>query len=141
MCREVPPATTAVTITAIFLLQAENPKRFPQDARFTGQLIRQFRLPAGAARGWSYDDKTGKMNGWFKPLAREATTTIGSLMVTAYTPWIVHIRQAEQRLRQEEIKIERSLEHRTLNHRIDFMRISLRATGWLGRQEHHPAAP
>lgn len=109
VCREVQPLTTAVTITAMFLLQAENPRRFPQDAGFKGQLVRQFRLPAGVARGWSYNDKTGKMSGWFKPLTKEATATIGNLVVTAYTSWIVHIRQAEQRLREEETKIERSL--------------------------------
>jgi hypothetical protein len=109
VCREVPPLTTAVTIAAMFLLQAEDPRRFPQDAGFTGQLVRQYRLPAGVARAWSYNDRTGKMNGWFKPLTREATAAIGSLVVTAYTSWIVHIRQAEERLREEETKIERSL--------------------------------
>lgn len=109
VCKEVPPLTTAITLAAIFLLQDLSPRRFPSDAGFTGQVVRQFRLPAGVARGWSFNEKTQKNTGWFKPLTKEATAIIGRTVVAAFTPWLVHIRQADQRLREEETKIERSL--------------------------------
>lgn len=107
--KSVDPVETATTIAALFLLQDHSPRRFPSDAGMLGQLVRQFRLPAGIARGVSYDRHTNKDVGWFRPLPKKATTIMGHLVVAAYTPWIVHIKKAEERLRNHEHKIARDL--------------------------------
>jgi len=108
-CRSVDPVTSAITIAALFLMQDEQPRRFAGDAGFTGTLVRQYRLPSGIARGRTYDRKRDKDVGWFKSLPLRVTAYMGRDLIAAYTPWLVHVRKADQRLREKEDQINRDL--------------------------------
>ncbi|WP_230531768.1 hypothetical protein [Microvirga roseola] len=100
---------TATTIAAMFLLRDQQPRRFASDRGFIGQTVRQFRLPSGIARGVTYDPNTDQTKGWFRPMSRKATEQLGRIIIEAYKPWLVHLKQAEGRLQEEEQRISRDL--------------------------------
>lgn len=107
--KSVDPVETATTIGALFLLQDYDRRRFVSDEGMLGQVVRQFRLPAGIARGVTYNRQTGKDVGWFRPLTKKATAYMARMIIDAYTPWIVRLRMVEGKLRDDEGRIARQL--------------------------------
>ena len=106
----VDPVQTAVTLAALFLLSEHRPRCFVSDAGMRGAMVRQYRLPAGIARGRTYDHKRDKYVGWFKSLPRQTTEFIGQTLADAHAPWVAHVMQTDKRLRDEEQRIARDLD-------------------------------
>lgn len=107
--KTVDPVETATTLAALFLLQGHSPRRFASDLGMLGQIVRQFRLPSGIARGVTYDRHTDRDVGWFRPLPKNATAIMARLIVDAYKPWVAHLKAAEGRLRDQEQKVAKDL--------------------------------
>ncbi|HEX2135780.1 MAG TPA: hypothetical protein VHG30_07715 [Microvirga sp.] len=98
-----------MTLAALFLVREYQPRRFVSDERMVGAIVRQYRLPSGIARRWTYDRKRNKDVGWFKSLPKQVTEFLGKTIIEAYAPWIAHVVQAERRLRDDEQRIARDM--------------------------------
>src|SRR5688500_15219226 len=62
------PEEIALVIAGLHLMQRCDSRRFPSDAGFDGQLVRQVRSLHGIARGRTVTLATGKDRNWYRTL-------------------------------------------------------------------------
>jgi hypothetical protein len=95
--RNVDATQSGITIAGVYLLREYDPRRFPSDAGFDGQLVRQYRLQNGLAVGRTFDAKRNRDTGWFRPLPKQTTQLIATILRDAYAQWVAHIVSVERR--------------------------------------------
>jgi hypothetical protein len=79
------------------IMRHYDPRKFPSDAGFEAQVVRQVRSLHGIAMGRTVTLATGKERGWYKTLPIQTTQAIASLLRDSYAKFVAHIMASEQR--------------------------------------------
>lgn len=103
------PEEIALVVAGMYLMHDADYRRFPSDAGFDGQLVRQVRSLHGIAMGRTVTLATGKDRGWYKTLSLQATQLIATYLKEAYAGFVTHITRAERRLQEERSRIAADL--------------------------------
>ncbi|CAH1656700.1 MULTISPECIES: hypothetical protein [unclassified Chelatococcus] len=96
------PREVIHTVLAMFMMQQDQPHRFPSDAGFRMQLVRRVRGLAEVNAGEWYDHKTGKTKRVYKDLAPKAAVIIGQWLAEAFGGAGIHLAKLEERDRQKQ---------------------------------------
>jgi hypothetical protein len=103
------PEEIALVVAGLHLMQANDSRRFPSDAGFDGQLVRQVRSLHGIAMGRTVTLATGKDRGWYKTLSAQATQMIAAYLKEAYAGFVGHVMTSERRRHEERSRLAMDL--------------------------------
>jgi hypothetical protein len=107
--RTAEPEEIALTVAALYLMQERAPRRFPSDAGFDGQLVRQVRSLHGIAMGRTVTLATGKDRNWYRTLSIQTTQFIAAYLKEAYAEFVGHVMTSERRRREERTRLAMDL--------------------------------
>jgi hypothetical protein len=105
----VPPRGVLITVAAMFMLQADQPRRFVSDAAFRVQLTRRVRGLTEVNAGQWWDHANGKRKLAYKELPPKAAATFAEWTVAALGGIAVYLAQHETRKREDKEAQQRAL--------------------------------
>jgi hypothetical protein len=104
----VPPRAVMTTVIAMFMLQADQPRRFVSDAAFRVQLTRRVRGLAEVNAG-EWMDENGRRKLAYKELPPKAAISFAEWTIAGLGGVAVYIANAERRKREEKEAQQRAL--------------------------------
>jgi len=90
------------TALAMYVLEADQPRRFRSDAAFRAQLVRRVRGLTDVNVGTFWDDEAGKVKRVYKDLAPRAVVVMAQWLAEAFGPAGAHLAKLEERDRQKQ---------------------------------------
>ena len=90
------------TALAMYLLEADQPRRFRSDAAFRAQLVRRVRGLTDMNVGSFWDNEAGKVKRVYKDLAPRAVVVMAQWLAEAFGPAGAHLAKMEERDRQKQ---------------------------------------
>jgi hypothetical protein len=103
------PEEIALVVAGLYLMEANDTRRFPSDAGFDGQMVRQVRSLHGIAMGRTITLATGKDRGWYRTLSIQATRMIAAYLKDAYGRFATHVLVSERRRMEERNRLAADL--------------------------------
>jgi hypothetical protein len=103
------PEEIALVIAGLHLMQRYDSRRFPSDAGFDGQVIRQARSLHGIAMGRTVTLATGRDRNWYRTLSIQATQLIAAYLKEAYAGFVGHVMTSERRRQEERSRLAMDL--------------------------------
>ncbi|KAB0266015.1 hypothetical protein [Microvirga brassicacearum] len=99
------PEEVALMVAGMHLMREHDSRRFPSDAGFDGQLVRQVRSLHGIAMGRTVTLATGRDRAWFKTLSIQATQLIAAYLKDAYSTFAAHVITSERRREEKRNRV------------------------------------
>lgn len=102
LASDVEPSMIVETALAMYLLEADQPRRFRSDAAFRAQLVRRVRGLTDMNVGSFWDDEVGKVKRVYKDLPPRAVVVMAGWLTEAFGGAGAHLAKLEQQDRQEQ---------------------------------------
>lgn len=99
---DVQASVVVETALAMYLLEADQPRRFRSDAAFRAQLVRRVRGLTDINVGTFWDNEAGKVKRVYKDLAPRAVVVMAGWLTEAFGPTGAHLARMEERDRQKQ---------------------------------------
>src|SRR6266699_3391698 len=89
--KETAPLACGLTIAAVALLQAHNPRYFATDKTFDFALVRAFRAQGSLAYGSAWDHEEHRARLWYRVWPERSTAYAAMLLKEFYAPFVAAI--------------------------------------------------
>ena len=89
--KETAPLACGLTIAAVALLQAHNPRYFATDKTFDFALVRAFRAQGSLAFGSAWDHEEQRARLWYRVWPERSTAYAAMLLKEFYAPFVAAI--------------------------------------------------